>query len=123
MHVGGDPLLGPGGSAVASGLYALAGLGAYLIVGGLLVAAMRCFRARPLVDGLREGGGALLLLAAIATLLYLPFAGGEVQSHGPGGLVGEWLGELTASFIGAAGAALTAVTLLVIGLLREVAMR
>ena len=47
------------------------------------------------------------------------------MSHGPGGLAGTWLGEVTASFIGAAGAALAATTLLVIGLLlvTEISMR
>ena len=55
MQIGGDPLMGPGGGAVASGLYALFGLGAYLVIGAMSVAAIRCFRARQLVDGLRRG--------------------------------------------------------------------
>jgi S-DNA-T family DNA segregation ATPase FtsK/SpoIIIE len=125
MQLGGDPLLGPGGDAIASGLYGLVGLGAYLLVAGLLVTAFRCFRDRPLVDGLREGGGALMLFMSIATLLYLPFAGGEVRQHGPGGLVGQWLGELSAGFIGAVGAGLAATTGLVVALLlvTEISMR
>ena len=81
------------------------------------VAAVRCFRARPLVDGLREGAGALLLLCALAVLLHLPFAGSDVSQHGPGGLFGQWLGEVAASFIGAVGAALAATTMLVVGVL------
>jgi S-DNA-T family DNA segregation ATPase FtsK/SpoIIIE len=116
-QLGGDPLLGPGGAAAASGLYALAGLGAYLLTAGMLLASYRCFRSRPMVDGVREGMGALFVLGAVTTLLYLPFAGGEVALHGPGGLVGECLGEVVASFIGAVGAALGATTLLVVGLL------
>src|SRR5262245_45468055 len=94
MHADGNPLMGPGGAAVASGLYTLLGVGAYLLVAGLLVAAVRCFRGRPLVDGFREGMGTLLLMAAVAMLLYLPFVDAEVILHGPGGLLGEWLGEL-----------------------------
>ena len=52
--------MGPGGGAVASGLYSLFGLCAYLVIAATSVAAVRCFRARPLIDGLREGMGALL---------------------------------------------------------------
>jgi S-DNA-T family DNA segregation ATPase FtsK/SpoIIIE len=117
MQVGGDPLMGPGGGAVATGLYSLFGLCAYLVIAATSVAAVRCFRARPLVDGLREGAGTLLLLGALAVLLHLPFAGSDVTEHGPGGLFGQWLGEVGASFIGAVGAALAATTMLVVGVL------
>src|SRR5450631_1970715 len=117
MQVGGDPLMGPGGGAVATGLYSLFGLCAYLVLAAASVAAVRCFRARPLVDGLREGAGSLLLLCAIAVLLHLPFTGSDVTLHGPGGLFGQWLGEVGASFIGAVGAALAATTMLVVGVL------
>ncbi len=117
MQVGGDPLMGPGGGAVATWLYSLFGFCAYLVIAATSVAAVRCFRARPLVDGLREGTGALLLLCAIAVLLHLPFAGDDVIQHGPGGLFGQWLGEVGASFIGAVGAALAATTILIVGIL------
>jgi S-DNA-T family DNA segregation ATPase FtsK/SpoIIIE len=125
MQVGGDPLLGPGGEAIASGLYGLCGLGAYLVVAGLLVAAFRCFRDRRLVDGLREGAGVLMLFLSIATLLYLPFAESEVKLHGPGGVLGQWLGELAAGFIGAVGAGLAATTALAVSILlvTEITMR
>jgi S-DNA-T family DNA segregation ATPase FtsK/SpoIIIE len=116
-QLGGDPLLGPGGSAVAGGLYGLAGLAAYLIAAGMLLASLRCFRSRPMVDGMREGMGGLLLLGALTTLLYLPFAGDEVLLHGPGGLLGELVGGITAAFIGAVGAALVATTMLLVGVL------
>src|SRR5436305_2628278 len=105
-HVGDDRMMGPGGEAIAGALYAAAGLGAYLVIAGMLVAAVRCFRGRRLIDGVREAGGAVLLLGAVAILLYLPFADGGFASHGPGGLLGEWLGGLTAGFIGSVGAAL-----------------
>ncbi|HXT95616.1 MAG TPA: DNA translocase FtsK 4TM domain-containing protein [Polyangia bacterium] len=117
MQRGGDPLMGPGGAAIASGVYALFGLGAYLVIAAMGVMAVRCFRARPVVDGVREGGGALLLLGAVSVLLHLPFADSDVLSHGPGGLLGQWLGEVGASFIGAGGAALAAATMMVVGIL------
>ena len=81
----------------------------------MLVAAVRCFRGRPLVDGVREAGGTLLLLGSVAILLHLPFADSGFASHGPGGLLGEWLGGIAAGFIGSVGAALAATTTLVVG--------
>jgi S-DNA-T family DNA segregation ATPase FtsK/SpoIIIE len=117
MHVGGDPLMGPGGAALASGAYAVAGVTAYLFVAAFLVAAVRCFRGRRLVDGVREALGVPLMLGAVATLLYLPFADGEVFLHGPGGMLGEALGETIGAVIGAVGAALAAITMLVVGVL------
>jgi S-DNA-T family DNA segregation ATPase FtsK/SpoIIIE len=117
MHVGGDPLMGPGGDALASGTYGLVGLTGYLFIAVFLIAAVRCFRGRSLVDGFREALGVPLFLGAIATLLYLPFADREVTLHGPGGLLGEVLGETIGAVIGPVGAALAATTMLVVSVL------
>ncbi|HMC93633.1 MAG TPA: DNA translocase FtsK 4TM domain-containing protein, partial [Polyangia bacterium] len=75
MQLGAHQMMGPGGAATASGLYALAGVAGYLFIAGLLVMAVRCFRGRPFVDGVLEGMGALTLLVATAVLLHLPFTG------------------------------------------------
>jgi S-DNA-T family DNA segregation ATPase FtsK/SpoIIIE len=117
MHVGGDPLMGPGGDALASGTYGLVGLTGYLFIAVFLIAAVRCFRGRSLVDGFREAIGVPLFLSAIATLLYLPFADTEVTLHGPGGLLGEAFGETIGAVIGPVGAALAATTMLVVSVL------
>ena len=116
-QVGGDPMMGPGGEAIASGLYALTGLTSYLVVAGMLLAAVRCFRARRLIEGAREAGGTLLLLGSVAILLYLPFADSGFEAHGPGGLLGEWMGGLAAGFIGSVGGALAATTTLIVSML------
>ena len=116
-HVGDNRMMGWGGEAIAGALYAAAGLAAYLVVAGMLVAAVRAFRGRPMVDGVREAGGTLLLLGSVAILLYLPFADSGFASHGPGGLIGEWLGGISAGFIGSVGAALGATTTMVVALL------
>jgi S-DNA-T family DNA segregation ATPase FtsK/SpoIIIE len=116
-HAGGNPMMGPGGEAIAGAAYAIAGVASYLIVAGMLVAAVRCFRGRPMVDGLREAGGTSMLLASVAVLLYLPFADSGFASHGPGGLLGEWLGGVGAAFIGSIGAAFAATTTLIVSLL------
>ncbi|HSZ81889.1 MAG TPA: DNA translocase FtsK 4TM domain-containing protein, partial [Polyangia bacterium] len=117
MQIGGHQMMGPGGTATASGLYGLVGVAAYLFIAGLLVMAVRCFRGRRFVDGAREALGGVIMLASAAVLLHLPFTGVEVTQHGPGGLLGQWMGEVSASFIGVVGAALAASTTLVVSLL------
>jgi len=110
-------MMGLGGEAIAGALYALAGVASYLVVAGMLIAAVRCFRGRRIFEGARETSGAFMLLASITILLFLPFADGDVTSHGPGGLLGEWLGGISSAFIGSVGAALAATTTLVVSLL------
>jgi S-DNA-T family DNA segregation ATPase FtsK/SpoIIIE len=117
MHLGSQQMMGPGGTAMAGALYGGAGLAGYLFIAGMLVAAVRCFRGRRFVDGASEGIGAIMLLISAAVLLHLPFAGSNSAEHGPGGLLGQWMGELTASFIGVIGAALAASTALAVALM------
>jgi S-DNA-T family DNA segregation ATPase FtsK/SpoIIIE len=117
MHAGNNRMMGPGGAAAAAGLYSLAGFGAYLVVAAMLVVAVRCFRGRLLQRGFAEVTGTSGVLAAMAVLLHLPFADEPVVLSGPGGVIGQWLGEILASFIGGVGAALAAATLLCISLL------
>ena len=123
MQLGDNRLMGPGGAATAAALYTLAGLGAYLVIASLMVASVRCFRARPLCAGVIEGIAALMFLGSVAVLLHLPFAGRALALHGPGGLLGQWLGEVVASFIGVVGAALAGATMLFVSLLLLSAIR
>src|SRR5438046_6301156 len=116
-HGGSNRMMGPGGAAAASALYSVAGFGAYLIVAVMLVVAVRCFRGRIFTRAIAEVGGTLGLLGSMTVLLHLPFADEPVMLQGPGGLIGQWLGEVTASFIGGVGAALAAATVLCMSLL------
>jgi len=117
MHAGRNQMMGPGGAAAAAGLYGVFGMGAYLMVLGMLGVAWRSFRGRPLVGGFSEGLAAILLMGSVTVLLHLPFAGPGHMLRGPGGLMGEWLGELSAGFIGQMGAALGATAMLFVTLL------
>jgi S-DNA-T family DNA segregation ATPase FtsK/SpoIIIE len=117
MHAGRNQMMGPGGAAAAAGLYGVFGIGAYLMVLGMLGVAWRSFRGRPLVGGFSEGLAAVLLMGSVTVLLHLPFAGPGHMLRGPGGLMGEWLGELSAGFIGQIGAALGATAMLFVTLL------
>ena len=117
MHAGRTGMMGPGGAATASGLYALFGMASYLVIFAMLALALRSFRGRSLT-GFTEGLGALFLMGALTMLLHLPFAGRARGAHaGPGGLMGEWLGELASGFIGPIGAALAATAMLFVTLL------
>ncbi len=111
MQAGNTQLMGPGGATAAAAIYSLAGVASYLLIGASLVVAVRLCRGRPMV-GLVEGTGFLALLCSVAVLCHLPFADGKITLHGPGGLVGQYLGQILASFIGGVGAALAATTLL-----------
>src|SRR5438552_15720437 len=82
MHAGSNRMMGPGGAAAAAGLYSLAGFGAYLVVGVMLIVAVRCFRGRLLQRGFAEVTGTLGVLASMAVLLHLPFADGPVVLRG-----------------------------------------
>src|SRR3954447_21517865 len=117
MHAGSNRMMGPGGAAAAATLYSLTGFGAYLVVAAMLIVALRCFRGKVFKRGAGEVLGTLGLLVAVTVLLQLPFAEESVTLRGPGGLMGQWLGEVTASFIGGVGAALAAATLLCMSLL------
>ena len=117
MQAGNGRLMGPGGAAAAASIYSLTGIASYLLIGAVLVVAVRLCRGRPVVDGLLEPIGFGSLLFAAAVLCHLPFADGKVLMRGPGGLLGQYLGQIVASFIGGVGAALAATTLLSVAIL------
>jgi S-DNA-T family DNA segregation ATPase FtsK/SpoIIIE len=117
MQLGNDPLMGPGGSMVASAFYGLFGLAGYLVMAAMVVEAIRCFRGRRLVEGFGEAAGTTMLICGLSVLLSLPFSGDDLVSHGPGGLFGQWLGELLSGFIGSVGAGMAATTMLLVGVL------
>jgi S-DNA-T family DNA segregation ATPase FtsK/SpoIIIE len=117
MQVGNGRLMGPGGAAAAAGIYSLTGIASYLLIGANLIVAVRLCRGRPIIDGLLEPIGFGSLLFAVAVLCHLPFADGKVLMRGPGGLLGQYLGQIAASFVGGVGAALAATTLLAVAIL------
>src|SRR3569623_1613715 len=84
MQAGRTGMMGPGGAATASGLYALFGMASYLVIFAMLALALRSFRGRSLT-GFTEGLGALFLMGARTMLLHLPFVGRAHGGHaGPG---------------------------------------
>jgi S-DNA-T family DNA segregation ATPase FtsK/SpoIIIE len=117
MQAGNHHLMGPGGAAAATAIYSLAGVASYLLMAATLVVAVRLCRGRSLIQGLLEPVGFLSLFCSVAVLCHLPFAEGKVLLRGPGGLLGQYLGQIAASFIGGVGAALAATTLFSVAIL------
>ncbi|MBN2577188.1 MAG: DNA translocase FtsK, partial [Deltaproteobacteria bacterium] len=112
MQAGNNRIMGPGGAKAAVEIYSLAGIASYLLICACLVVSVRLCRRKPVVAGLLEPPGFVALVSSVAVLCHLPFADGQVLLRGPGGLLGQYVGQLTASFIGPVGAALAATTLL-----------
>src|SRR5438270_8720796 len=106
LQLGSGTLMGPCGATVGLGVYALAGLGAYLVALGLAIAAVRCLQGRPLhlksVAFAAAVGGAI----SAAVLLHLALGAHRLRGFGPGGLVGEYAAELMVSLVGRVGAVL-----------------
>jgi DNA segregation ATPase FtsK/SpoIIIE, S-DNA-T family len=112
MQAGNGRIMGPGGAAAAAAIYSFSGIASYLLIAASLVVAIRLCRGKALFEGVVETLGFLFLLLSVAVLCHLPFADGKVLLRGPGGLLGQYLGQIMASFIGGVGAALAATTLL-----------
>jgi S-DNA-T family DNA segregation ATPase FtsK/SpoIIIE len=112
MQAGNGRLMGPGGAAAAAAIYSFSGVASYILIGASLVVAIRLCRGKSIVSGVVEPVGFLSFLLSAAVLCHLPFADGKVLLRGPGGLLGQYIGQIVASFIGGVGAALAATTLL-----------
>jgi S-DNA-T family DNA segregation ATPase FtsK/SpoIIIE len=112
MQSGNGRVMGPGGAAAAAAIYSFSGIASYLLIGASLVVAIRMCRGKRLMGSLIEPVGFLSLVVSVAVLCHLPFADGKVLLRGPGGLLGQYLGQIAASFIGGVGAALAATTVL-----------
>jgi DNA segregation ATPase FtsK/SpoIIIE, S-DNA-T family len=117
MQSGNSHLMGPGGAAAAVGIYSFSGIASYLLIGASLVVAVRLCRGKPVINGVIEPVGFLSLLFSVAVLCHLPFSDSKVLLRGPGGLLGQYLGQIAASFIGGVGAALAATTMLATAIL------
>jgi len=106
LQVGHGTLMGPCGATVGLAVYALVGVGSYLVAFGLGLVAVRCLTGRPLglasVASLASALGTL----SLAVLLHLALGRLRLRGYGPGGLLGEYGAELLASLVGRAGAAL-----------------
>ena len=101
-------LMGPVGAAVALAIYALLGVGAYLAVWGIGYVALRCLTGGSLRPRWTTVLAGVVGVEGIVMILHLVAAGYRMHGHAPGGLVGEYTGELLVSLIGKVGTAIFA---------------
>ncbi len=115
-HLGDGRLMGPLGGSLARTCYALFGLPTYLVVVLLGVVGLRVLAEKPVVPSATDvvGYGSAALAAML--LCHLAGASARVDGAAPGGVLGEFFGELARAGLGAAGAWLLATTMLVTGL-------
>nr|HEX4315071.1 DNA translocase FtsK 4TM domain-containing protein [Kofleriaceae bacterium] len=101
-------VMGPFGRSAASGFYGLFGVCGYLVIAGGVIAAIRALLVREPVVPLGIGAGVAIAVVALATLAHLAASGYRVAGHGPGGAIGEHLGEILRAMIGTVGTAMVA---------------
>jgi len=116
LQLGNGTLMGPCGATVGLGVYALVGVGAYLMAIGLGFAALRCLQGEPV--RIRSIGfwAALGVGVSFAILIHLALGAHRLRGHSPGGALGEYTAELLVAFVGRVGAVLAGVVLLAVSL-------
>jgi S-DNA-T family DNA segregation ATPase FtsK/SpoIIIE len=106
LQIGHGTLMGPCGATVGLAVYALVGVGSYLVAFGLGLVAVRCLTGRPLGIASVASVASAVGTLSLAVLLHLALGRFRLRGYGPGGLVGEYGTELLASLVGRVGAAL-----------------
>ena len=115
-------LIGPAGVYLADALLFVFGVGSFFFNAliwylGACMLLGRQVAWRPL-----EIAGQFLFVIAGATLCHLAMLGALVLGHVPGGLVGEFVGELGRAFVGTVGTTILASGLLVLSLMMATRM-
>ena len=107
-------VMGPFGRAAAALFYGIAGMCGYFLIAIAIVAAIRTLiERRPVMPALVVLGAALGV-ASLAVLAQLTASGYRVAGYGPGGALGEHLGEVLRAVVGTVGTALLALVGLVV---------
>ncbi|HEY8378356.1 MAG TPA: DNA translocase FtsK 4TM domain-containing protein, partial [Nannocystis sp.] len=109
-------LMGPVGRLVAGALYASLGMGAYLLVLGVLGLGVKALLGDAMELRPGEGMGFALATVAGCVLLHVMFPGYRIHGFTAGGLAGEVLGEIGLGLFDRAGTYLIAGALLCVGL-------
>src|SRR5690606_5990029 len=113
---GAGTLMGPVGRLVAGALYASLGMGAYLLVLGVLGLGVKALVGDAMELRSGEGLGFSLATVAGCVLLHVMFPGYRIHGFTAGGLAGEVLGEIGLGLFDSAGTYLVATALLCVGL-------
>jgi S-DNA-T family DNA segregation ATPase FtsK/SpoIIIE len=107
-------IMGPFGHSTASLFYGIAGMCGYFLIALAVVASIRTLIERaPIMPG-TVVIGAMVGITSLAILAQLVAGGYRVAGYGPGGAIGEHLGEILRAVVSTAGTALFALVGLVI---------
>jgi len=109
-------LLGKPGACVAGVLSLLIGHASHVVYCITMVWAVMLIRHTPLDRLASRVTGLVVLTFSVAGFLHINFASGAAD-HMPGGAVGAFAGDHVSRFFGAAGANVTSVTLVLVGIL------
>ena len=101
-------VMGPFGRQTASLFYGVAGVCGYLLIALAVVAAIRTLIEREPVMPASAVIGASIGIVSLAILAHLAAGGYRVAGHGPGGAIGEHLGEILRAVVSTAGTVLLA---------------
>jgi len=104
----GQLIMGPFGRSIASSFYGLAGVCGYVLIVLAAVASIRMLIERtPAMPAVVVIGTAIGVVS-LAVLAHLVASGYRVAGHGPGGAIGEHLGEILRAVVSTVGTALLA---------------
>ncbi len=106
LQFGDGSLMGPLGRFCARTFYAIAGIGSYLMVAGLIVGPIRMLSGRRAISGLAEAAGGVLGVISLAVLLHLVGGNYRVAGYAAGGRLGEFIAEVMRAGVSTAGTAL-----------------
>jgi DNA segregation ATPase FtsK/SpoIIIE, S-DNA-T family len=110
----GQLIMGPFGRSTASLFYGIAGVCGYLLIALGVVAAIRTLIEREPIMPATVVFGAMIGITSLAILVHLAAGGYRVAGHGPGGALGEHLGEILRAVVSTVGTALLGLVGLVV---------
>jgi DNA segregation ATPase FtsK/SpoIIIE, S-DNA-T family len=116
-------VMGPFGRAVAGHYYGLAGVCGYLLIALGAIAAVRMLLDREPIVPMLIWIGCVLGVVSLAMLVHLIAPHYRVAGHGPGGVLGEHLAEISRAMISTAGTALVALVGLVVAVVVATPLR
>jgi S-DNA-T family DNA segregation ATPase FtsK/SpoIIIE len=110
LQLGSGTFMGPFGRTIATYVYGLAGICSHALVAMIAVAAIRLLRERAPIVRLPEALGLVLGVVALGSLLHLAGSDYRLAGYGPGGVIGEHVGEVFRALLSTAGTVLLALT-------------
>jgi S-DNA-T family DNA segregation ATPase FtsK/SpoIIIE len=116
-------IMGPFGRSTASMFYGIAGICGYLLIALAVIAAIRTLIEREPIMPALVVIGTMLGVTSLAILAQLAAGGYRVAGYGPGGALGEHLGEILRAVVGTAGTALLALVGLVVAVVVATPLR